>query len=392
MHDKEASPFIIFVPNFTDYIARPGDVGYIVYITRLSKRRGGTWGLEGQCGKAVMLELAWVEPDTYGLHACAFTPLPSSCRGMTRKQLTSVFKALGADQRERESWTELSNAQHSGCPYLFSFSPEDPIKGEDESERDEATGKATYWRRSANTAAAATSSAAAAAAVRLGPGPLLLLGMNMQQVDDGRCFLFVRDGGTHGCGGDDDGDNNGDDHHHSSSNKAGFNSQEAPGWRMRRLVRRLKEYLERAGVSVASCLHELPPLQSAMPLKLVVDEATRLIADEHPHSYDEHHRDPLTFVQDRLNELGTSGVMQSSVAFACLNANLSDTMLLFGDLGAEGIMTHSHSSFKSFAKQASPRGEIMDNAVELRHRVGSGEDSGVVRINMQVCFSLSLSL
>lgn len=71
-------PVILFIPNFVDYCARPGDTAYEIQVTHLQQRRDGTFGFRGVIARLAVLELHWQEPSTQGLSVGLYTPYPST--------------------------------------------------------------------------------------------------------------------------------------------------------------------------------------------------------------------------------------------------------------------------------------------------------------------------
>eukprot|EP00929_Paragymnodinium_shiwhaense_P083877 TRINITY_DN44822_c0_g1_i1.p1 TRINITY_DN44822_c0_g1~~TRINITY_DN44822_c0_g1_i1.p1 ORF type:complete len:435 (+),score=62.46 TRINITY_DN44822_c0_g1_i1:106-1410(+) len=73
----QTDPRFVFMPNYVDYQARAGDVGFVIDVTGLQRGRQDTFGIRGHATKLVALTCTWVYPDNRRLHYCAYHDLES---------------------------------------------------------------------------------------------------------------------------------------------------------------------------------------------------------------------------------------------------------------------------------------------------------------------------
>ena len=79
---KQIPPFFLFVPNYHDYIPKPGDAGFVVHVTVCRPSSGGQFELRGKLvTERRVIELSWVEAGTGNLFFALTSPLPPKPTG-----------------------------------------------------------------------------------------------------------------------------------------------------------------------------------------------------------------------------------------------------------------------------------------------------------------------
>eukprot|EP00933_Yihiella_yeosuensis_P070919 TRINITY_DN79081_c0_g1_i1.p1 TRINITY_DN79081_c0_g1~~TRINITY_DN79081_c0_g1_i1.p1 ORF type:complete len:440 (-),score=71.66 TRINITY_DN79081_c0_g1_i1:36-1331(-) len=100
-------PRFLFMPNFTDYTARSGDVGFIVKLTSLRQSPSGSYGIQGVAEEFVTVLCCWVEPEMAGLHHALVHPLDSNKVALSRQEADLLYRVL------RESgWQQASGSEN----------------------------------------------------------------------------------------------------------------------------------------------------------------------------------------------------------------------------------------------------------------------------------------
>ena len=76
--NEQIPPLMLFVPNFQDYIPKPGDAAFLCHVTSCHPSgHAGTYSIAGRLiTTRRIIELSWVEPNTEGLHFALTSPLP----------------------------------------------------------------------------------------------------------------------------------------------------------------------------------------------------------------------------------------------------------------------------------------------------------------------------
>ena len=74
---KQLPPLLLFVPNFQNYIPKPGDAAFLCQVTQCQPSSGGQYHIAGRLlTTRRIIELCWVEANTGGLNFALTSPLP----------------------------------------------------------------------------------------------------------------------------------------------------------------------------------------------------------------------------------------------------------------------------------------------------------------------------
>jgi len=84
----------IYLPNFTDYKAKTGDVGLLAYIDECEFLPDGRALLKATIQKRVKVTNTWVEEGTQGLHYCQFHPYVEEDKTVDEEELNAVHKQV----------------------------------------------------------------------------------------------------------------------------------------------------------------------------------------------------------------------------------------------------------------------------------------------------------
>lgn len=87
-------PRFIFMPNFEDYTARAGDVGFVIKLTQLRQQPSGAFGIQGISESLVAVSCTWVEPETNGLHMAQFWPLNANQDKLTTMEARALVSSM----------------------------------------------------------------------------------------------------------------------------------------------------------------------------------------------------------------------------------------------------------------------------------------------------------
>jgi len=93
------------MPNFQDYCARAGDVGFIIKLTQLRQQHGGTFSIQGFAESFAAVACTWVEPDTHGLHMAHFWPMAKDQTTLTRMEIKALLATMHGS-----GWAQSANA------------------------------------------------------------------------------------------------------------------------------------------------------------------------------------------------------------------------------------------------------------------------------------------
>mmetsp|Transcript_30718 Transcript_30718/g.57398 ORF Transcript_30718/g.57398 Transcript_30718/m.57398 type:complete len:331 (-) Transcript_30718:271-1263(-) len=84
----------IYLPNFTDYKAKTGDVGLLAYIDECEFLPDGRALLKATIQHRVKVTNTWVEEGTQGLHYCQFHPYQEEDKTVDEGELNAVHKEV----------------------------------------------------------------------------------------------------------------------------------------------------------------------------------------------------------------------------------------------------------------------------------------------------------
>eukprot|EP00930_Biecheleria_cincta_P097889 TRINITY_DN89575_c0_g1_i1.p1 TRINITY_DN89575_c0_g1~~TRINITY_DN89575_c0_g1_i1.p1 ORF type:complete len:444 (-),score=36.07 TRINITY_DN89575_c0_g1_i1:82-1413(-) len=87
-------PRFIFMPNFEDYTARAGDVGFVIKLTQLRQQPSGAFGIQGIAESLVAVACTWVEPETNGLHIAHFWRLNDHQDKLTIMEVRTLVSSM----------------------------------------------------------------------------------------------------------------------------------------------------------------------------------------------------------------------------------------------------------------------------------------------------------
>jgi hypothetical protein len=112
---KQIPPFFLFVPNFEDYIPKPGDAGFVVQVVVCRPSGGGQYQLQGRLvTERRVIELSWVELNTGNLFFALTSPLPPKPSGDEIFELdaAALSRALTADPTMSSTSWSTSGVRH----------------------------------------------------------------------------------------------------------------------------------------------------------------------------------------------------------------------------------------------------------------------------------------
>lgn len=116
---NQIPPYILFVPNFHDYIPKPGDASFVVHITECKPSQSGQYSLRGQLVTTRrVIELSWLEPNTGNLWWALTSPLgPVPVNGSNLNYECDAIKFAAAISRDKTNllssgWATNQMNQH----------------------------------------------------------------------------------------------------------------------------------------------------------------------------------------------------------------------------------------------------------------------------------------
>ena len=83
---KQIPPYLLFVPNFQDYIPKPGDAAFVIHIEYCQPSISGQYSIRGKLVTTRrVIELSWREPHTNGLWFALTSPLQQLANGTGKR-------------------------------------------------------------------------------------------------------------------------------------------------------------------------------------------------------------------------------------------------------------------------------------------------------------------